>query len=78
MSQLFEAFKENPFDTYIEHKFHDTYQKNCSECYKVNRLIKSRNIVNRERNYNKYAHEEAFGRNGQIDDPNFTRNPLER
>lgn len=34
-------------DTEWEHSMHTAYEKNCSECYRENRLIRSRNIVNK-------------------------------
>ncbi len=62
-----------------EHKagFHLIFTEHCYECHRQNRLLKAKKIVDRP-SFNKYAHEEAFGRNGQIDDPRFgfNSNPL--
>lgn len=55
-------------DLYKEHKFHKKFEKDCSTCFSENLRI--------EESYNKYAHDEAFGRTGQIDDPRWGENPL--
>ena len=71
-----DSFEHKVEDTYTAHQFHDKYQSNCSTCYKENRLLESKRIVDRS-SFNKYANDEAFGHSGQIDDPSWSNNPLE-
>jgi len=49
-----DSFKEKDIDTYKEHWCHQSYHKDCSECYKENRLIQSKKTVT--------AHEEMLER----------------
>ena len=62
---------ETILDLYLDHKFHDKFEEHCSSCFSENLRVEAS-----QRDYNKYAHEEAFGRNEQIDDPRSNENPL--
>ena len=46
LGELWSPALTNMNDTYIEHKFHDTYQADCSTCYSESRLIKAYKTVN--------------------------------
>ena len=58
-------------DNSLEHTFHNTSDPKCSTCFSETLRLETS-----QRDYNKYAHEEAFGRNEQIDDPRSNENPL--
>lgn len=54
--------------------WHNTYQKDCSECYKENRLLKSKMIVTREM---KEESRPRYYQQHHGDDPRWNTNPIQ-
>lgn len=46
MSKLFREHYEKQVDLSWEHFQHGTYEKNCPDCFKENRIINAHKIVN--------------------------------
>lgn len=74
MAKIKDLMDREMNDTWRTHAIHETFDDSCSTCFSEARLIDAKRTVDRD--FNKYAHDEAFGHNGQIDDPRFTTNPL--
>ncbi len=45
MSDEFIKDQEQIVDRFDEHQFHNTYQGDCSTCFKENRLIKAKRTI---------------------------------
>lgn len=63
-------------DNYREHVWHDSYDSQCSLCYKENRLLKSWQVVNRKKILEELGTPIGYERR-KFDDPSWTNNPLE-